>query len=139
MKRRSFLKHSGLLVAGTGIGKFIPIAGPFAVNDFLKGIAPPDKKLNRKWIQSLYERGSVTTYAKSKNEIRFIGMPVGGICCGTLYAGGDGRLWLWVIFNENQLGAVTKKLPIKMEIFNVNEINNVFGSLYRSEERRVGK
>lgn len=130
MKRRHFLKNSGFLAAGAGIGKFIPIAGPFTVNDFFRGTGPQDKKLNRKWVQSLYERGIVTTYAKSKNEIKFIGMPVGGICCGTVYVGGDGRLWLWDIFNENQLGAVTKILPIKMEIFNVKEINNVFGSLY---------
>ncbi|HEY8734046.1 MAG TPA: GH116 family glycosyl-hydrolase, partial [Puia sp.] len=130
MKRRSFIKNSGFLAAGAGIGKLSIVAGPFAVNDFLNGIAPLDKKLKKEWIQSLYERGTVTTYAKSRNEIKFIGMPVGGICCGTLYAGGDGRLWLWDIFNANQLGAVNKKLPIKLETFNVNEINNVFGSLY---------
>jgi len=130
MKRRSFIKSSGFLAAGVGIGRFSPIAGPFAVSEFLNGVAPFDKKISRKWIQSLYERGTVTTYAKSKNEIRFIGMPVGGICCGCIYLGGDGRIWLWDIFNANQLGAVNKVLPIKLETFNVKEINNVFGSLY---------
>jgi uncharacterized protein (DUF608 family) len=27
-------------------------------------------------------------------------MPVGGVCCGQLYLGADGRLWLWEIFNH---------------------------------------
>ncbi len=57
-------------------------------------------------------------------------MPVGGICCGTVYLGGDGRLWLWDIFNQNQLGAVNKILPIQLEGFNVKEINNIHGTLY---------
>ena len=37
-------------------------------------------------------------------DLRFIGMPVGGLCTGTLYLGGDGRLWLWNIFNREVEG-----------------------------------
>ena len=86
--------------------------------------------MDRAWVQSLYDRGVPTTYAKTRNELRYIGMPVGGICCGCVYVGGDGRLWLWDIFNQNQLGVVTKILPIKLESFNLKEINNVEGTLY---------
>ena len=130
MRRRSFLKASALLTASTGLGKFVSIAGPFTKEDFTWNCAPKDKKLDSAWVRSLFEKTPVTTYRKTKNELRYIGMPVGGICCGTVYVGGDGRLWLWDIFNQNQLGAVTKVLPIKLEVFNVKEINNLFGSLY---------
>ncbi|MEJ7588368.1 MAG: GH116 family glycosyl-hydrolase [Ferruginibacter sp.] len=60
--------------------------------------------------RGLYKRGTVTTYLKSKNELQYIGMPVGGINCGTVYLGGDGRLWLWDIFNTNQEGIEPKKI-----------------------------
>jgi uncharacterized protein (DUF608 family) len=124
------LKKSGVLAVGAGLRNFIPVAGPFAVEDFMYGRVPADKKLDPAWVKSLYERGSATVYRKSKNELRYIGMPVGGICCGTVYVGGDGRLWVWDIFNRNQLGAVHKVLPVKLEMFNVKEINNIFGTLY---------
>lgn len=130
MKRRKFLKSSSLFTGGFITSQIPLIAGPFKIADFFPSKFPADKKLNREWVESLYKRGRPTTYLKTKNELRYIGMPVGGICCGTLYLGGDGRLWLWDIFNQNPLGAVHKVLPIKLEGFNVKEINNVHGTLY---------
>ncbi|MDP4129452.1 MAG: GH116 family glycosyl hydrolase [Bacteroidota bacterium] len=130
MERRSFLKKSGLLTAGVGLKNLVTIAGPFAAEEFARGLAPQNKRLDAAWVKSLYERGTVTAYRKSKNELNFIGMPVGGICCGTVYVGGDGRLWVWDIFNQNPLGVVNKVLPYKLDTFNVSEINNVFGTLY---------
>ncbi len=130
MQRRFFLKQSGLLAAGAGFSKFIPIAGPFTANDFSGTGVPFDKKLDPAWVRSLYERGQATVYRKKKQELRYIGMPVGGICCGNVYLGGDGRLWLWDIFNKNQAGAIPKTLPIKLEGFNIKEIHNGEGTLY---------
>ncbi len=137
MERRSFLKKSGLLTAGVGLTNLVGVAGPFAAGEFAYRLAPPDKKLNADWVKSLYERGTVTTYKKSKNELQFIGMPVGGICCGTVYVGGDGRLWVWDIFNQNPLGVINKVLPYKLDMFNVKEINNVFGTLYLEPATQV--
>jgi hypothetical protein len=37
----------------------------------------------------------------SGKQLKYVGMPVGGIGCGQLYLGGDGRLWLWDIFKCN--------------------------------------
>jgi non-lysosomal glucosylceramidase len=131
MERRNFLKSTSLLTAAGFFSSTFPlIAGPFTKEDFLHAHFPPDKKLDPAWVESLYERGNVTTYKKTKNELRYIGMPVGGICSGGVYVGGDGRLWLWDIFNQNQLGVVTKTLPVKLESFSIKEINNTHGSLY---------
>ncbi len=71
-------------------------------------LIPVDKNLSPTWVKSLYDRGEPTTYLKSKNELQYIGMPVGGITAGGVYLGGDGRLWLWDIFNENQEGVEPK-------------------------------
>ena len=130
MQRRKFLQSSGLFTAGFLASRLPLVAGPFTENDFLHSSFPGDKKLDPEWVKSLYERGESTVYSKTKNELRYIGMPVGGICCGTLYVGGDGRLWVWDIFNANQVGAVYKIVPVKVEVFDRKEIDNGFGCLY---------
>ncbi|MHC5082158.1 MAG: GH116 family glycosyl-hydrolase [Planctomycetota bacterium] len=59
---------------------------------------PGDKKLDPKWVESLFAVGQRKVY---RNEAQtMIGMPVGGIACGQLYIGGDGRLMHWDIFNR---------------------------------------
>ncbi len=74
---------------------------------------PINKNLSPDWIKSLYQRGKVTTYFKSKDELKYIGMPVGGINAGGVYLGGDGRLWLWDIFNEKKEGIEPKIVSMK--------------------------
>lgn len=63
-------------------------------------LIPADKKLKPEWLKSLFERGAPTVYRGT--ELEKIGMPIGGICAGWLYLGGDGKLWHWDIFNLPQ-------------------------------------
>ncbi len=103
MLRRNFLQTSGILTASFYGSGLKAVAGPFRVGELPYRI-PEDKKIDPEWIKSLYQRGFATQYFKSKKELQYIGMPVGGIMTGTVYLGGDGRLWLWDIFNANQEG-----------------------------------
>jgi uncharacterized protein (DUF608 family) len=98
LPRRDFLKLSGLGVAGLALCKLPAAAGPFTRADFEK-LVPADKKLTSDWVKSLFERGQRAVYRGA--ELEKIGMPVGGLCCGQVYLGGDGRLWHWDIFNQH--------------------------------------
>jgi len=99
INRRDFLTLTGAATLAMTLGSLPVMAGPFEDADFA-ALVPPDKKLRPEWVRSLFAPGSPTVYTKKRDELRFIGMPVGGICCGTVYLGGDGRLWVWDIFNE---------------------------------------
>jgi uncharacterized protein (DUF608 family) len=74
------------------------MAGPFEAGDFEK-LVPADKKLDPAWVKSLFDRG--VPEVLSGSDLKYIGMPVGGICAGQLYLGGDGKLWHWDIFNKH--------------------------------------
>ncbi len=98
--RREFIALASLSATGAALdGLTRPaIAGPFEGNEYLK-IIPTDKRLDPKWVASLTARGEPTT-VKDPRALAHIGMPIGGLCTGTLYLGGDGKLWLWDIFNR---------------------------------------
>ena len=70
-------------------------------------VIPENKKLPSSWVKSLFERGTPEV-EESRQGLMHIGMPVGGLFCGTVYLGGDGKLWLWDIFNDNREGIVPK-------------------------------
>ncbi|MGO8699351.1 MAG: GH116 family glycosyl-hydrolase [Limisphaerales bacterium] len=98
MKRRRFLKLSALTASGLALWRRPVMAGPFTRDNF-DHLVPADKKLSPEWVKSLFARG--TPEVLRGNELKFVGMPIGGIGAGQLYLGGDGRLWHWDIFNQS--------------------------------------
>jgi non-lysosomal glucosylceramidase len=95
--RRDFLKTSAATTIGLVCSRLPVMAGPFTREDF-QNLVPADKKLRPEWVKSLFERG--TPEVLRGGELKFVGLPVGGIGAGRIYLGGDGGLWLWDIFNE---------------------------------------
>src|SRR5262245_62055367 len=95
--RRQFLKAVGIGAGALALRPWQAMAGPFPRADF-DTLVPADKKLRPEWVQSLTDRGQRAAYRGA--DLEKIGMPVGGICTGQLYLGGDGRLWHWDIFNQ---------------------------------------
>ncbi|HAK97211.1 MAG TPA: hypothetical protein DCM87_20035, partial [Planctomycetes bacterium] len=67
-------------------------------------LVPVDKKLDPAWVQALTARDE--REVRRGKELDWIGMPIGGLCAGTLYMGGDGRLWLWEVFNKSGRGGL---------------------------------
>ncbi len=98
------MQVAGIQVASAGAAaaslsqSFNAMAGPFTADGQSEHLIPADKKLTPEWLESLSQRGEPEVYRG--DQLRYIGMPVGGICCGQLYLGGDGRLWLWDIFQS---------------------------------------
>lgn len=111
MKRRQFIRQSGLAAAGI-LTLQLPRWG--AAKQPYHGVMSPAhnipavKDLDPAWIHRLYDRGKPTTYYKQHNELKYIGMPAGGLHAGTVYLGGDGRLWLWSIYNDEREGVDPK-------------------------------
>lgn len=136
MERRKFLQNTSLLAAGIYYNPAKAIAGPFVPSPLLHNI-PFDKKLDPQWLKSLYHRGFVTSYKKTKNELQYIGMPVGGIFTGTVYVGGDGRLWLWDIFNENQEGIDPKTIDWETDVHIGKKIRPRDGSAYVQPAKNI--
>lgn len=95
--RRDFIKK---VAVGTGAMSMVNLpvfAGPFSYDEG-GHLIPEDKKLSPEWIKLLYERGEPEVFKTADGQLKYIGMPVGGVACGQLYLGGDGRLWFWHIF-----------------------------------------
>ena len=113
MKRRQFIRQTGFAAAGILSLRLTGLAqGAKAYSGVLlpQHNIPANKQLDPSWVRSLYERGKPTLYTKAKNELRYIGMPAGGLHTGTVYLGGDGRLWLWSIFNDEREGIDPKNV-----------------------------
>jgi non-lysosomal glucosylceramidase len=98
LDRRQFLRVAGAGATAILGGPLSVMAGPFDQREF-ESLVPADKKLAPEWVASLVARGEPTVYRG--RDLDSIGMPIGGICAGQLYIGGDGRLWHWDIFNQH--------------------------------------
>jgi non-lysosomal glucosylceramidase len=61
-------------------------------------LVPADKGLTKEQLASLAKRGSPEVFGRE--DLHYIGMPVGGICAGQVYLTGDGRLAYWDIFKS---------------------------------------
>jgi uncharacterized protein (DUF608 family) len=101
--RRQFLRMSGAAAAGLTMGRL-----PFAKYVPLQKTLPA-------WAESVQSPGARSVFFGK--DLRFIGMPVGGICAGQVYLGGDGRLWLWDVFNEIKEGILPRRVPFRGETF----------------------
>lgn len=76
-----------------------PAAAPYTQSSALAPRStPPDKNLDPAWLKSLAVRGEPEVW--KGEDLKWIGMPVGGLCAGQIYLGGDGKLWHWDIFNQ---------------------------------------
>ena len=87
---------------------------------------PRDKDLPAAWLQSLIARGEPTVLG-GWEQLQYIGMPVSGIGCGTVYLGGDGHLWCWDIFNVPHEGVVPN-------VFDGDDLSNPFGAAVRERD-----
>jgi uncharacterized protein (DUF608 family) len=113
MKRRPFLRLTGL--AGAGLA--LPLRHSRAADDPAEALyakfVPADKNLPADWLASLTARGhkldAAIRYSKKDGNLEVIGMTAGGIGCGTVYLSGDGRLWVWDIFNQHHEGVVPNR------------------------------
>jgi non-lysosomal glucosylceramidase len=97
LSRRRFL-GLGAALAGMGVlADRAAIAHALGVAEDEVFVVPADKRIPSEWWRTLDVRGEPTTHTGA--DLGYIGMPVGGICAGQLYLGGDGRLWRWDVFN----------------------------------------
>ncbi len=94
--RRTFIKIAGLGAASLSAS---PAFSEALQADKIRHFIPADKPLSPEWIETLFAKGTTKIYRGE--ELKTIGMPVGGIATGQLYLGGDGKLLYWDIFNEH--------------------------------------
>lgn len=95
--RRQFLRASSSFAMGLALSRLPARAARPAAEDS-ETLVPADKNLQPDWVRSLSERGAPEVFRGT--DLRYVGMPIGGIGAGQLYLGGDGKLWHWDVLNR---------------------------------------
>ena len=126
MNRRPFLKLTGLAATGLAFRGMPAFAtSEDASANLYAKFVPAEKGLSAEWLASLTRRGHHLDAAihrtKAEGNLDVIGMTVGGIACGTVYLSGDGRLWVWDIFNQHHEGVVNNRVPIPEGLGNIGQ------------------
>ena len=95
---------------------FAPSASATDPAELYRQLIPADKQLDAAWLQSLVVRGHALDQgisgSKQDDTLKYIGMPVGGIACGTLVMDGAGQLYAWDIFGGRPWGIIQQEIPI---------------------------
>lgn len=124
LSRRPFLKLSTLATSSLCFRGMPASGAPEDPSSLLYAkFVPTDKSLKPDWLASLSERGhkldAAIRHSKAGGNLDVIGMTVGGIGCGTVYLSGDGRLWVWDVFNQHHEGVVANTAPVPEGLGNI--------------------
>ncbi|MEE9367810.1 MAG: GH116 family glycosyl-hydrolase [Pontiella sp.] len=102
-------------------------------------LTPVIKSFPANFPSTLRERGEPNVYTKdNSNNFAYLGMPIGGLCAGQLYLGGDGVLWYWDIFNlGHRMGERSYMDPLEFPA--KPKVPNGFAIRVESAEKTVTK
>lgn len=101
--RRAFLALSALGGAGAYLTVRAAAAQALGIDEKQLQEFTPTAPPTKAQFKQLAARGTPTTYAG--NDLKHIGMPIGGVAAGRLYLGGDGKLWLWDVYTPTAVTA----------------------------------
>ncbi len=82
-----------------------------------------EKGFSQEWIDGLTSQGQREVYAG--DDLRYIGMPIGGLFCGQVYLGGDGQLWYWEINNVQSMKPFSPGFKYYLEPMNPTDYQNI--------------
>ncbi|VGO13186.1 hypothetical protein PDESU_01740 [Pontiella desulfatans] len=93
-----------------------PSRNPMETAELYHKMVPAEKELDPDWVESLTERGHPLDAAirgyKADDSLQYIGMPVGGIACGSLIIDGAGQLYAWDVFGAQPKGIIDQDVEL---------------------------
>ena len=126
--RRDFLKLSSASAIAAAFGSTRTIAQDTSAALYAR-VVPAIKNLDPAWLASLVTAGhpldAAIRFSKSAGDLTKTGMTVGGIGCGTVYLAGDGRLFVWDIFNQAHEGVVPQRVKVPENLTNIGDSGGV--------------